>query len=82
MLDLFFFVSIHPYPDGYGRTARFVMNAFLASGGHPWLIIPVQRRDDYFAALEAASVGGDIRPLAQFIAELMVAAASRAAAKT
>lgn len=73
VLGHFFFVYIHPYPDGNGRTARFVMNAFLASGGHAWLIIPVQRRDDYFAALEAASVAGDIRPFAQFIAELMVA---------
>jgi hypothetical protein len=27
--------DIHPYPDGNGRIARFVMNAMLASGGYP-----------------------------------------------
>lgn len=30
---------IHPYPDGNGRMARFMMNAMLASGGYPWTVI-------------------------------------------
>jgi len=29
------FGYIHPYPDGNGRMARFLMNAMLASGGYP-----------------------------------------------
>lgn len=73
VLGHFFFVYIHPYPDGNGRTARFLMNAFLASGGYPWLVIPVQRRNDYFAALEAASVDYDIGPFAELVAGLMAA---------
>jgi hypothetical protein len=49
------------------------MNAMLASGGYPWTIIPVERRDDYMTALEAASVGQDIRPFAEFIGGLVAA---------
>jgi hypothetical protein len=33
---------IHPYPDGNGRMARFLMNAMLASGGYPWTVIRVE----------------------------------------
>lgn len=60
---------IHPFPDGNGRTARFLMNAMLASGGFPWLVIRVEDRTLYLQALEAASVGGDIKPFATFISE-------------
>jgi hypothetical protein len=42
-----------------------------AAGGYPWAIVPVERRADYMAALESASVGQDIRPFATFLAELM-----------
>lgn len=59
---------IHPFPDGNGRTARFLMNAMLASGGFPWLVIRVEDRALYLEALEAASVGGDLKPFASFIA--------------
>ena len=38
------FGYIHPYPDGNGRMARFVMNAMLASGGYPWTMIRVRDR--------------------------------------
>jgi Fic family protein len=63
------FGYIHPYPDGNGRMARFVMNAILASGGYPWTVIRVEDRVAYLEALESASVGGDIRPFAEFVAE-------------
>ncbi len=65
------FVFIHPYFDGNGRLGRFLMNAMLASGGYPWTVVRVKRRDVYLAALESASVGGDIKPFARFIAEEM-----------
>nr|WP_245276927.1 Fic family protein [Rhizobium leguminosarum] len=32
----FLFTYIHPFPDGNGRTARFIMNALLAECGVPW----------------------------------------------
>jgi fido (protein-threonine AMPylation protein) len=60
---------IHPYPDGNGRMARFLMNAMLASGGYPWTVIRVEDRDKYMSALESASIDSDIKPFAAFIAE-------------
>jgi hypothetical protein len=71
VLGHFVFVYIHPYMDGNGRMGRFLMNVMLASGGYPWTIVPVERRDDYMAALESASVGQDIRPFAAFIGGLV-----------
>ena len=70
VLGHFVFVYIHPYMDGNGRMGRFLMNVMLAAAGYPWTIIPVERRDDYLAALESASVTQDIRPFASFIGEL------------
>ena len=61
------FGYIHPYPDGNGRLARFLMNTMLASGGYPWTIIRVDDRADYMAALETASVESNIEPFARFI---------------
>jgi Fic family protein len=60
---------IHPYPDGNGRIARFVMNAMLASGGYRRTVIRVEDRDAYLAALESASTGMDIRPFARFVGQ-------------
>src|SRR6185437_9026441 len=47
---------VHPYPDGNGRMARFLMNAMLASGGYPWSIVLVEDRDKYLAVLDRASI--------------------------
>jgi Fic family protein len=69
VLGHWFFGYIHPYPDGNGRMARFLMNVMLASGGYPWTVIRVEDRNAYLAALEAASVDANIEPFAQFIAE-------------
>ncbi|MDR3708757.1 MAG: Fic family protein [Capsulimonadaceae bacterium] len=71
VLGHFVFVYIHPYPDGNGRIARFIMNAALASGGYPWTVIRNARRDEYLAALEGASTGGGIGRFARFVREEM-----------
>lgn len=71
VLGHFIFVFIHPYSDGNGRIARFLMNTMLASGGYNWTVIRVQRRNEYMAALEQASVEGKIGSFASFIAEEM-----------
>jgi Fic family protein len=67
------FAFVHPYWDGNGRIARFLMNAMLVAGGYGWTIIRATRRTEYMAALEAASVAGDIAPFARFVAEEMAA---------
>jgi Fic family protein len=71
VLGHFMFVYIHPYMDGNGRMGRFLLNVMLASGGYPWTVIPVGQRDEYMNALEAASVGQNIRPFAQFVGGLV-----------
>jgi hypothetical protein len=43
----------------------------LASGGYSWTVIPVGQRDAYMAALERASVDGDIREFASFLGGLV-----------
>ncbi|TJW07012.1 MAG: Fic family protein [Mesorhizobium sp.] len=70
VLGHFIFVYIHPYMDGNGRMGRFLMNVTMAAGGYPWTVIPVQRRADYMAALERASVHHDIVPFSRFLGEL------------
>ncbi|MBN1790015.1 MAG: Fic family protein [Bacteroidales bacterium] len=70
VLGHFMFVYIHPYMDGNGRIARFLMNVMLASGGYSWTVIPMEKRDEYFAALERASVEQDIADFVRFIAGL------------
>lgn len=71
VLGHFILVFIHPYLDGNGRTARFLMNVMMASAGYPWLVIKVDDRKPYMEALEVASVRGDIKPFATFIADQM-----------
>jgi fido (protein-threonine AMPylation protein) len=69
VLGHWLFGYIHPYPDGNGRMARFLMNAMLASGGYPWTVIRVEGRNRYLAALDRASIDIQIEPFARFIAE-------------
>tara|TARA_R110001592_G_scaffold67059_1_gene205857 strand:- start:29250 stop:30770 length:1521 start_codon:yes stop_codon:yes gene_type:complete len=71
VLGHFCFVFIHPYFDGNGRMGRFLMNVMMASGGYSWTVIPVERRDEYMASLEAASVRQDILPFTRFLASLI-----------
>lgn len=71
VLGHFFFAYIHPYMDGNGRTARFIMNVMLVTGGYGWTIVPMERRQEYMAALEQASILQDITVFARFISSLL-----------
>lgn len=62
-------MEVFPSPPGAKADAPSYL--MFASGGYPWTVIPLQRRDQYMAALESASVGGDIKPFAQFLASLI-----------
>jgi fido (protein-threonine AMPylation protein) len=81
VLGHWLFGYIHPYPDGNGRIARFVMNAMLASGGYPWTVIRVEDRNAYLAALDRASIDMKIEPFAEFIAERVRWSMKQATAK-
>jgi hypothetical protein len=69
VLGHWLFGYVHPYPDGNGRMARFLMNAMLASGGYPWTVIGAEDRTAYLAALDRVSIDMDIGPFAGFIAK-------------
>jgi hypothetical protein len=52
---------------------RFLMNVMLAGGGYPWTVLPVEKRNEYMAALEAASIEQNIEQFAAFLARLVEA---------
>ncbi len=47
------------------------MNMMLASGGFSWTVIPGEKRKEYMAALEKASVNHEIDDFARFIVGLI-----------
>lgn len=53
------FVGIHPFIDGNGRTARLLMNLELMKNGFPPLIVPMERRLEYYEALDSAHTTQD-----------------------
>jgi hypothetical protein len=52
---MFFTSEVHPFRDGNGRIARIMMNAELAAAGQVRIIIPTVYRENYLAALRAAT---------------------------
>ncbi len=63
----YIFVFIHPYMDGNGRMARFLMNFLLVSGGYHWTVINMKNRSKYMAALGIADESQNFEPLTKLI---------------
>ena len=62
-------VTIHPFIDGNGRTARLLMNLILLQHGYPPAFIRKRDRLKYLKALETAQLGGSIEDFYQLIAQ-------------
>ena len=71
ILTHYFFVAIHPYVDGNGRTARLLMNYCLLSSGYTWVTVNTEQREKYFEVLSKADSDEDILPFGEFIMEIM-----------
>ncbi len=53
-------VTIHPFVDGNGRTARLLMNLLLMQAGYPSAIIRKEDRSVYINSLEKGQTGGSL----------------------
>jgi len=51
-------VTIHPFVDGNGRTARLLMNLILLQHGYTPALIRTRDRHKYISSLEKAQLGG------------------------
>ena len=64
-------VSIHPFTDGNGRTARLMMNWILTRSKFPPVIVEFADREQYYADLEKGDVGNH-KPFALFLGDLLL----------
>jgi len=65
------FVKIHPFVDGNGRTARLLLNLELLKGDYPAIVLPVQRRLEYYEAIDAAHIDGEMAPLIDLVTDFL-----------
>jgi Fic family protein len=65
------FVKIHPFVDGNGRTSRLLMNLELLKSGYPAAVLPVERRFEYYRALDEDQVHGNAEPFLRLISEIV-----------
>lgn len=76
--DLFEFIAyshlqlakIHPFLDGNGRLARLVLNYQLMKNSFRPVLIPKEKRNQYFDYLEEFKVNKNITPFVNFLKEL------------
>jgi Fic family protein len=65
------FVKIHPFVDGNGRTARLLMNLELMKDGFPPVVLPVEKRLEYYEALDYAHTKNNYGPFLILMADVV-----------
>lgn len=55
-------VSIHPFIDGNGRTARLLMNLILIINGYPMAVVRNEERTEYLEAVNRGQTKHDLMP--------------------
>lgn len=65
------FVSIHPFTDGNGRTARLLMNALLLKYGYAPIIVRPTDRKKYLTAIENYQTKNDEETYIKFMLRIL-----------
>lgn len=60
-------VTIHPFSDGNGRTARLLMNLLLWKASYPPVVIAPEHRLAYLDSLQKLQLEADSQPYGQFM---------------
>lgn len=64
-----FFIYLHPFPDGNGRTGRLISNFILSKFNQPHVIIGTAEKADYIEALKQSAKHNDTEILTIFFVE-------------
>ena len=68
-----YYEYLHPFRDGNGRTGRLLSNFILLRAGHPLLIIKLEYRSAYIAALKQIRIDGTDEHLIAFFLKTAIA---------
>ena len=68
-------VTIHPFTDGNGRTARLLLNLIILQNNYPPVIIHPEDRRIYVTSLEKAQTGGSKDDFEKFMLEAVLKSA-------